>query len=519
MAACEGSPLPVRERSFLAYVTHDMREPLNAVLGMARLLAATPLDEEQRGYVAAIEDAAGTLLTLVNDLLDLSRVESGRLEFARIDFDLGAFLDRLVTMLRPAAEARGARLELALADELPRRVRGDPARLRQILLNLLGNAVKYAGPAHIRLEVAHVHSGSGEDVRFIVTDDGPGMSPEVLERLFEPWVRGPEERTGGPQGSGLGMLLARRLVEAMGGTIAVASRRGQGTRAEVCLPLPPAPAVPMPESGAGLAGLRVLLIDPHLRTRMQSGALLRSLGCEVEMATNAAEAHDMLRPGEQSPLPDVVVVDRDAVPDGFEAFARELRARPGGDRIRLVLLSAAGLRGDADRARAAGYDAFLAKPVASPALESCIAALAESRPPALLTSHELTTFGQEPLTVLVADDNPTNLRLLSVLLGRLGHRVLEAADGRQALELFEREKVDLVLLDVQMPVMDGLETAARIRAHPDPGKARTPVVAVTANAMPEDTESCLRAGMDDCLAKPIDRLALGRVLSRCRAVG
>ncbi|GBD43419.1 Signal transduction histidine-protein kinase BarA [bacterium HR40] len=506
---------PDLDRSFLAFVTHDMREPLNAVVGMTRLLAETPLDAEQKGYVAAIGDAAETLLTLVNDLLDLARVEAGRLEFARIDFDLADFLERLVTLLRPTAEAQGARLELALLPGLPARVRADPARLRQILLNLLGNAVKYGGPCTIRLDVAAV--GRGE-VEFRVIDHGPGMSQETLARLFEPWRRGPEERAGGPTGSGLGMLLARRLVEAMGGSMTVESREGAGTRVTVRLVLPEAPALPPPATTAAASRLRVLLVDPQPRTRLRDAALLRGFGAEVEAVSDLAEARRLLA-GASPHLPDIVLLDRDAAGELFTTFGQELRALPGGERIRLVLLSAAGLRGDADRARAAGYDAFLGKPLSARQLEACLVALARGRPPSLLTAHELEAVAGPPLTILVADDNPVNLRLLSVMLGRLGHRVLEASDGQEALALFEREPVDLVLLDVQMPVLDGLATVARIRAHPDPAKAATPVVAVTANALAEDVVAYRRAGMDDCLAKPIDRLALGRVLASCRRSG
>lgn len=510
-------PSGTPDRRFLAFVSHDMRDPLNAVLGMARLLAETPLDAEQRGYVAAIEDAADTLLTLVNDLLDLSRVEAGRLQLADLDFDLADLLDRLLTMLRPRADAAGQTLGLRLGPDVPRRVRGDPARLRQVLLNLLGNALKYAGPCAVRLEVeATPGPAGGHALCFRVTDEGPGMTPETLARLFEPWARGPEERAGGPAGSGLGMLLARRIVERMGGTLAITSAPGRGTCAEVRLELAAAAPVPAGEDARGLAGQRVLLVDPHPRTALRNAALLRTLGMVVETAATLAEAEARLRP---DALPAFVVLDRDAAGPDFTGFARRLRELPGGGEVRLVLLSAAGLRGDAETAHAAGYDAYLAKPVPAERLEACLAALAGGRPPTLLTQHELGPAAGRALTVLIADDNPVNLRLLAILLERLGHRVLAAKDGAEALALLAREPVDLVLLDVQMPVLDGLETVARIRALPDPGKASVPVVAVTANALPEEVETYERAGMDACLAKPVDRAALRQVLARCRAVG
>ncbi|RME21081.1 MAG: hypothetical protein D6806_15305, partial [Deltaproteobacteria bacterium] len=193
------------ERPFLAFVTHDMRDPLNALLGMARLLAETPLDEEQKGYVAAIADAADTLLTLVNDLLDLSRLEAGQLELASVDFDLPVFLDRLVTMLRPEAQRRGLRLEARVGPGVPARLRGDPARLRQVLLNLAGNAVKYADHGTVRIEVrTEPEAGPVVHLRFRVVDEGPGMSAGTVQRLFEPWTRGVDEAAEGPAGSGLG---------------------------------------------------------------------------------------------------------------------------------------------------------------------------------------------------------------------------------------------------------------------------------------------------------------------------
>lgn len=503
------------ERAFLAFVTHDMRDPLNAVLGMARLLAETPLDEEQKSYVAAIEAAGETLLTLVNDLLDLSRLEAGRLELAAVDFDLEAFLDSLTTMLRPAAERRGLRLEHRLDGSVPTRLRGDPARLRQVLLNLAGNAVKYADRGTVRLEVgAEPAAGATARLRLRILDEGPGMSAETLERLFEPWARGVDEAAPGPSGSGLGMLLARRMIEHMGGSLEVTSAPGRGTCFEVRLVLERGARRPdAPHGAATLEGLAVLLVDPHRRTRVRNEGLLRGRGLQVNVAGEAAEALTTLSAAPA--LPDIVIVDGDAETRPFGGFARELRRLAGGERLRLVLLSAAGMRGDAERARESGYDAFLPKPVSPEDLEACLLTLAAGRPASLVTRHEIGGAASRPLTVLVADDNPTNLRLLSILLGRLGHRVLEAADGRQALELFENAQVDLVLLDVLMPGLDGLETVARIRAHPDPRRAATPVIAVTANALPEDTRRYRAAGMDDCLAKPIDPGAVRRLLAAC----
>jgi CheY-like chemotaxis protein len=494
-----------------------MRDPLNAILGMARLLAETPLDNEQRGYLAAIEDAADTLLTLVNDLLDLARVEAGQLQLADRDFDLLDFLERLCTMLRPRAEAAGQRLSQRIGEGVPMRVRGDPARLRQVLFNLLGNALKYAGPCTVRLEVT---AGSCRDglypLCFRVVDEGRGMAAETLARLFEPWARGPEEQAGGPTGSGLGMLLAKRIVEHMGGTLAITSAPGRGTAAEVRLELAAAEPLPTSEKGHGLSGQRLLLVDPHPRTALRNAALLRALGMTVVTTSSLAEAEAGL---EQGALPAFIILDRDAAGPDFTGFARRLRARPGGEHVRLVLLSAAGLRGDADIAQAAGYDAYLAKPVSVERLETCLMALADGRPATLLTQHELEPAAAQALTVLVADDNPVNRRLLAILLERLGHRVLEATDGVEALAVLEREAIDLVLLDVQMPVLDGLGTVARIRALRDPAKASVPVVAVTANALPDEVESYLRAGMSACLAKPVDRLALRQLLARCRSVG
>ncbi|MDX6751056.1 response regulator [Geminicoccaceae bacterium 1502E] len=500
--------------AFVATLSHEIREPMNAVLGMARLLHETPLDKEQAHYLDAILTSSEALVTLINDVLDLARIDAGKLELEPVDLALRAFLERLRVMLAGRAEAKGLALEFHVDAGLPSVVRADPPRLRQVLLNLLGNAVKFTEEGGVSLR-AEPWRGQGErtGVVFRIADTGPGIAAEAIEAIFAPFAQ------AGPRigrlygGSGLGLLISRRIIDAMGGTIACTSRPGEGSLFEVRVPLeaPPEAALEEGATAAGLAGSALLVIDPQTRSRSTMRELALLWGMEVRTARTCREGLSVLMEaaGRSRPF-DLVILDSAAADMQAAEFARRAAGLSGGGHVGLVLLTSSGLRGDAASARAAGFAAYLSKPVTAATLLDCLRQVRgeERGEEALITVHSMAERRGRPLDLLVVDDNALNCRLASIMLERAGHKVTIARSGPAALRLVVHRRFDLVLLDVEMPEMDGLEVTRRIRALGDPSRSGLPIVAVTANAMQEDERRCLEAGMDGYLTKPIDGASL-----------
>lgn len=503
---------------FLATMSHELREPLNGVLGMARLLRDTPLDAEQQGYLEAILDSGEALLTLVNDVLDLSRIDAGRLELAPVEVALRPFVERVVALMAPRARQKGLTVELSVDRSAPERVLVDPGRLRQVLLNLLGNAVKFTERGRIGLATRARALGQHDVLLLLaVTDTGPGIGEAEQARLFRPWAQASAATGRLYGGSGLGLVLARRIVEAMGGTLACTSRPGAGTTFSVALPV----GLPVGQAGArstaapALAGAQLLIADPLERTRNAMRDLANLWGMIVRTAATGREALALLDEAADRGAPfDLALIDAQLRDPEPVELARRIRSAPALAGTGLVLCAPAGLRGDARRAEAAGFAAYLEKPLAPETLMACLRALRGGPPPAIVTRHSLVERGGPGLRILVVDDNPLNCRLLGLLLERAGHRVASVQSGEAALARLAAEPFDLVLMDMQMPGLDGLETTRRIRALPDPTKARVPVVAVTANAMPGDQERCRAAGMDGYLTKPIDGASLSAAVER-----
>ncbi len=504
----------------MATVTHEMREPLNGILGMSRLLAQTPLSGEREAYLQAVLESGEMLLTLVNDLLDLSRMEAGKLALQPVDFALPPFLERIRMLLALRAEQRGLRLVVERRPGTAELVRGDPGRLRQVLLNLLGNALKFTEEGEIRLRVSPVASVPGRiGLRFEVSDTGIGIAEEYLAKLAQPFV---QAGTGaGFGGSGLGLLIARRLVEAMDGQLELESRQGQGTLARATVQLLPPSTAPAEaeRSDAMLAGTALLVVDRQKRTRQTIRALAESWGLVSREAADPGKALPLLHEAaDRGAAFDYVIIAGDADRRAAEALARTVRETPRLAHARLVMLAAAGLRGDAARAKEAGFDAFLPKPVSGETLFACLVRLRTGRSEELVTAHSIGESRGPRLRVLVADDNPVNLRLLSIMLERAGHQVVTVADGRAAVAAVSAESFDLVLMDLQMPNLGGLDAARQIRALKDPAKAAVPIIAVTANALEGEEARCRAAGMTGYLTKPVERAGLLDAVERSLAV-
>jgi two-component system sensor histidine kinase/response regulator len=536
---------------FLATMSHEIREPMNGVIGMTRLLLETPLSAEQQTHVEAVHEAGQALLTIINDILDLSQMEAGRLTLDRIDFELDKLVDRVAAIVAPRVAAKGLALEVRLAPEVPRALHGDPGRLRQILLNLLGNAVKFTAAGRIGLSVelaagASAHSGDAVRLEIAVSDTGIGIPEHLQAQLFTPYAQADPSIRRLYGGSGLGLTICRRLADLMGGEVRLHSRAGEGTRFEIALVLEQAKGVAVAgkaegaaeaaapgapgnaasgaqsgtASGAGgIAGLRILIVDPNPTTRAMIAQQTASwavaghgVGSGADALAALAEAHAAGRPFR------IALVDGSLPDMSGEDLGRRIKADARLAATELVMVATSGLRGDAARVAKIGFAAYLPKPVTATMLLECLLQLpAVAGAPAggagLITAHSISERRPASLRILLADDNPLNCRLAVLMLEKAGHAIDVVEDGAAAIEAVRTKQYDLVLMDVQMPGVDGLEATRRIRALPI-AKAGVPVIAITANAMAGDDRRCLAAGMNDYVTKPIDRARLLSTVAR-----
>jgi len=507
---------------FLANMSHEIRTPMNGVLGMAQLLADTPLSDEQRDYAETIRSSAESLLTIINDILDFSKIEAGRLDMESIDFDLVHMVEQTADMLALRAQQKNLEFVCLLDPTLPRRLRGDPGRLRQILTNLVGNAIKFTTRGEIDIEVsAQAENDSTVTLRFAIRDTGIGIPADKLEQLFSPFTQVDASVTRQYGGTGLGLSISKRLVEMMGGEIGVTSQAGEGSTFwfTAVLRRPAANAVAdLP--AADLDGYRVLVVDDNGTNRALLLRMLEAAGCTAAAVPAAAEALAACRAARSAGQPyDLALIDRNMPELDGEELGRLIRDDPELAGLRLVMLTSAAMRGDAERIRQIGFDAYLTKPIKGELLYRCLAALraGEAAPAGdqpLITRHVLEAATGRT-RILLVEDNAINQKVALQMLARLRLRAAVAGDGQQALAALAREPYDLVLMDCQMPVLDGFEATRRIRrGEAGAGAAGVRIVAMTANAYAEDREKCLAAGMDDYLAKPMTLEDLKTVIGR-----